>query len=311
MAAGDGIRLSVRGLGGPASALPRRRRFFNPVRGWVRRFERRVSHHLARRIYPHFQAIAYPYDRHLRNRVVLSESEIPIPGLPADMDGLTLLLISDVHAGPFVSGPVIRAVVESVMAFEPDVVILGGDLFTSQIAEFAVIEDSLRALQAPLGVFSVLGNHDYYTGQPDQVRRLLRDSGIKVLHNQCVPLRQGDGAITLAGVDDLIMGTADLGAALQDAHPPIVLVSHNPDILFDAARAGVALVLSGHTHGGQVRIPGFPVLVRQSRFHLDEGRFRADDTELVVTRGLGAVGVPFRIACPAEIVLLRLRRPAQ
>jgi hypothetical protein len=87
----------------------------------------------------------------------------------------------------------------------------------------------------------------------------------------------------------------------------VVLVSHNPDILFEASAKGVDLVLAGHTHGGQIRIPGLPVLVRMSRYRLDEGRYRHGATELVVSRGLGTVGLPVRIVCPPEAVLLTLR----
>lgn len=302
-----GFKLAVRALPEPRLARPRQARFFNPVRGWVRRLERRASHYLARRVYPHFDAVAYPYDRHLCTRLMLSEAEIPVPGLAAGMDGVRVMLISDIHAGPFLSSGVIRAVLERAMALEPDIMILGGDLLTSQIAEFAVVDEALATLRAPLGVFAVLGNHDHYTEQPGMIRELLAGRRIEVLHNRSITLTRGGGRLTVAGVDDLIMGEPDLTAALRDTQPPVVLVSHNPDILFDAAEAGVALVLSGHTHGGQVRIPGLPVLVRQSRFHLDHGRFRAARTELVVTRGLGAVGIPLRVACPAEIVLLRLR----
>jgi predicted MPP superfamily phosphohydrolase len=87
-------------------------------------------------------------------------------------------------------------------------------------------------------------------------------------------------------------------------------LAHNPDVLFDAATRGVALVLSGHTHGGQIRIPGLPVLVRMSRYRLDEGHYRSGGTQLVVSRGLGVTGLPIRIACPPEAVLLTLRRAA-
>ena len=87
---------------------------------------------------------------------------------------------------------------------------------------------------------------------------------------------------------------------------PVLLLSHNPDVFFDECRRGVSLVLSGHTHGGQIRFPGLPVLVRQRRFHLDEGRYAAGGAELIVSRGLGATGVPLRLACPPEAVLVRL-----
>ena len=103
------------------------------------------------------------------------------------------------------------------------------------------------------------------------------------------------------------MGTPDLDRALDGTEDPVSLISHNPDILFDAARRGVALMLSGHTHGGQVRLPRLPVLVRQSRYRLDEGRFTIGETQAIVSRGLGAVGVPFRFGCPPEALLLTLR----
>ena len=115
--------------------------------------------------------------------------------------------------------------------------------------------------------------------------------------------------MVVAGIDDLLMGRPDLDAALAGVPRgvPVLLLSHNPDILFEAAAKGVDLVLAGHTHGGQMRVPGLPVLVRMSRFRLDEGRYRFDSTELVVSRGLGAVGLPLRVACPPEAVLLTLR----
>ena len=131
--------------------------------------------------------------------------------------------------------------------------------------------------------------------------------GIEVLHNRSVDLSLGGASLSLAGVDDLVTGRPDLGAALSRAGSPVLLLSHNPDILFEAARNGVALVLSGHTHAGQIRLPGLPVLIRQSRYRLDEGRYRARGTELLVSRGLGVVGMPLRVACAPEAVLLELR----
>ena len=125
-----------------------------------------------------------------------------------------------------------------------------------------------------------------------------------------VELRRGAARLTLAGVDDLLLGRPDLEAALADTTPPVLLLSHNPDLFFDAARRGVSLMLAGHTHGGQIRIPGLPVCVRQSRYRLDEGRYRSGATELVVSRGLGAVALPWRVACSPEAVLLRLRSEA-
>ena len=154
----------------------------------------------------------------------------------------------------------------------------------------------------------MLGNHDHYTREPARLRTLLEKNGIRVLHNESVVLERAGGRIVLAGIDDLYKGTPDLDAALGSANGlPVVLLSHNPDVVFDASRRGVPLVLSGHTHGGQFRIPGLPVMVRQSRYRLDEGRYTIGGTELIVSRGLGVNGVPLRVACPPEAVRITLR----
>jgi len=192
-------------------------------------------------------------------------------------------------------------------ALRPDLILLGGDLTTARIEDFIDAQAAFRRLRAPLGVYAVLGNHDHYTGQARRLRRMLDDCGIETLHNRGLPLHRDGQTLTLAGVDDLLMGQPDLRRALRGAEPPVILLSHNPDLFFEAVRAGVALMLSGHTHGAQIRVPGLPVLVRQSRYRLDEGRYRAGETELVVSRGLGATGVPWRAACPPEAVWLTLR----
>jgi len=248
------------------------------------------------------------YDRILRAQLTLSEAEIELPDLPLAFDGLRLLLITDVHAGPFVSRRTLARTFHRLMELKPDLILLGGDLTTCRVHEYAANLEAFDLLHAPLGVFAVMGNHDYYNKRPETLLRNIEASGIPVLQNRSVELLRNGQSLSLAGVDDLLLGRPDLEAALAGTRPPVVLLSHNPDLFFDAVRADVALMLSGHTHAGQVRLRGFPVLVRQSRYRLDEGRFRTGRTELVVSRGLGAVGVPLRAACPPEAVLLRLRR---
>ncbi len=247
------------------------------------------------------------YDRQLRRDLTLSEAEVAIDGLPVEFDGVTVLLITDPHAGPFVSPPMLLQAFRRLQSVEPDLILLGGDIVSSRVEEFETHGEAFRALRAPLGVFAVLGNHDHYTARPARLRELLDRAGIAVLHNRAVALRRRGAELWLAGIDDALVGRPDLDLALAETRPPVVLLSHHPDPFFDAARRGVSLMLSGHTHGGQVRIPGLPVLVRQSRFRLDEGRYRTGRSELVVSRGLGAVGFPWRVACPPEGVLLRLR----
>ena len=252
--------------------------------------------------------ISRPYDRLLRRTLTLAEAEIALPGLPAPFAGLRVLLITDPHAGPFVSPAALRDAMERLQSVEPDLILIGGDLTSSKLSEFASHRAAFATLHAPLGVYAVLGNHDHYTDRAAALARQIEDAGIRVLHNTSVDISRGGATFSLAGVDDLIKGRPDLDGALANTRPPVVLLSHNPDMVFEAAARDVALVLSGHTHGGQIRVPGLPVLVRQSRFRLDEGRYRRGNTELVVSRGLGAVGLPWRVCCPPEGVLLHLQR---
>jgi predicted MPP superfamily phosphohydrolase len=198
------------------------------------------------------------------------------------------------------------------LRLEPDAILLGGDLATSSLGEVESILPILGSLEAPLGIFVALGNHDHYTRNAALLRRRVEEAGIRVLHNTSALLTRRGGRLLLAGIDDYLVGEPDLDAALStarslDGASPIVLLSHNPDVFFEAARRGVALVLSGHTHGGQMRIPGMGVLVRMSRYRLDEGRYRAGAAQIVVSRGLGVSGMPFRTACPPEGLLVTLR----
>lgn len=294
-------------LDDPHRAVERRRPLFHPARGWFRRTERAVSHFLARNIYPSIPGLSWSYSRQLKRDLALSEATIDLVGLPQAFDGLRVLLVTDIHAGPFLKPSVLREAVGRFEALEPDLILLGGDLVLARPIEIEQNAETFRSFSAPLGVFAVLGNHDHYTGEAERVIALAEQCGITVLHNASTRIERNGQTLSLAGVDDMLVGRPDLDRALEDTEPPVVLLCHHPDLLFEAARHGVALMLSGHTHAGQIRIPGLPVLVRQSRYRLDEGRYRYRDTELVVSRGLGAVGIPFRMACPPEAILLTLK----
>ncbi len=291
-----------------APATERRRPLFHPKRGWFRRLERYVSNYLSASVFPNVPGIHRPYDFQLRRGLTLSEAEIALPGLPRAFCGTRLLLISDVHAGPFVSPERLRETFRRLLAAEPDVIVLAGDLVTSRLEEFDSNRRAFEMLRAPLGVYSVLGNHDHYTEDPAALAARVESCGIPVLTNRSVRLERSGETLSVAGVDDLLVGEVDLDAALRETADPTIVISHNPDLFFEAARRGVALMLAGHTHGGQIRVPGLPVIVRQSRFRLDAGRFRTEKTELVVSRGLGAVGIPWRMHCPPEAVSITLRR---
>jgi len=306
---GPDSRLDHRHLSGPRPAVARHRRLFHPVTGWFRRLERRTEQLLSTHLFPRLPGLPAIYSRLLERHVTLVDGTIAVEHLPASEEGLRILLITDIHVGPFLEPEALARVFARLMATRPDLILLGGDLATARLDEFPPAAGAFRTLAAPRGVFAVLGNHDHYTREPERLTALIEECGIGVLHNRWVPLGPAGGAsLVLAGIDDRHSGRPDLDAALAGipAGAPVILLSHNPDVLFDAAARGVSLVLSGHTHGGQIRIPGLPVLVRMSRYRLDEGHYGAGGTQLVVSRGLGVTGLPIRIACPPEAVLLTL-----
>jgi predicted MPP superfamily phosphohydrolase len=297
-------------LAGPRPARQILRHFFDPRSGWFRLLERNTNILLSRHLYPLIPGMQLPYGTILGRSLTVSDAEIALPLLPHGFEGATILLITDIHSGPFLSRRALQRAFDRLLALEPDLVLLGGDLATTLVADVVAHLEVYRNLEAPLGVFAVLGNHDHYTREPARLRGLLEDNGIRVLHNESVVLERAGGRIVLAGIDDLYKGEPDLDAALASANGlPVVLLSHNPDVVFDASRRGVPLVLAGHTHGGQLRFPGLPVIVRQSRYRLDEGRYTIGGTELIVSRGLGVNGIPLRVACPPEAVLITLRVP--
>jgi len=285
-------------------------RALKPRRAWFDGVWRATHHFLAKRCFPRVPGIELPYSRQLERQLVVSEATVSLPGLGGGLSGTTVLLVTDIHVGPFLRPCTLERTFEKLISLRPDVILLGGDLTTSGVDEFDAFEPAFRLLRAPLGVFAVSGNHEHYTRRPEALRRRAEERGIRFLHNRSVVLERDGAKLLLAGIDDLWEGRPDLDAALSfpgfAPPPPVVLLSHNPDVFFEAARRGAHLILSGHTHGGQVRIPGWGPVVRQSRFGLDAGRYATDGAELIVSRGLGADGLPLRIACPPEAVFLRL-----
>ncbi len=307
-----GPGLNIEHLGAPRPAMARLRRLFDPAHGWFRAIERETNILLSRHIWPFTPGLTRPYGLLLERQLTLSDAEVRVEGLPAPFDGLRVLLVTDIHTGPFLAPDVLGRTLARLLRIEPDLILLGGDFATARVRDVLRHVGALRLLRAPLGVYGVLGNHDHYTRDVARLRAILEGVGIRILHNEAVAIERDGAALALAGIDDLVWGKPDLDAALAAAaaavpRAPVVLLSHNPDALFEAERRGAALVLAGHTHGGQIRVRGFPVLVRQSRYRLDEGRYAHGRTELIVSRGLGVTGLPVRVACPPEAILLTLR----
>jgi predicted MPP superfamily phosphohydrolase len=245
--------------------------------------------------------------------IQVTRPTVGIPRLPGGWDGATIAILSDLHIGRFIRLPYVRRVMEIVQSLAPDLVALAGDYLIRNGELAGEILDCFRSLRAPLGVFAVLGNHDHWH-RPKQVRAALESAGIVVLVNSHRMISRGGAALCLAGVDDAWESRADVAAALAGApeEAPHVLLRHNPDfaeLLPPAPR--VDLMLSGHTHGGQVRLPFLTNLlapIRHKKYL--QGLVRGPRCPVYVCRGAGAIGIPLRFRCPPEITLLTLRRRA-
>lgn len=222
---------------------------------------------------------------------------------------LRIALVSDFHLGNYKTGDWLAKVVDEVNAAKPDLVVLAGD-FTANAAGLECLAP-LRDLRASLGVYAVLGNYDYRVGGVD-VRKKIEGYGVEVLTNESVPLPAvGGREVRLIGLDDYWFGDWDWDKAISDvpADAVKILAAHNPDFVAEAERRGVNLVLSGHTHGGQLRLPLIgplsilPVAIGQE---YDRGRFDFGPTALIITPGVGESGPRARLGVRPEVSIVEV-----
>jgi predicted MPP superfamily phosphohydrolase len=292
-------------LAPPRRMTGRERRWLNPHHGVLKRIERIVDRFASRYVFPHLFGLWSPYSWQLPRRLGVAEATIRPRPWPREMADLRVLLLTDIHAGPFWRPEVLGAVLAELMRLEPDLVAIGGDVVGGAGDDLdPFLEGFLPLARAPLGAWFCMGNHEYFTPDPEHVVEQLDAVGIRTLRNHAVRLEFGGSSFVLGGLDDLVLGEPDWERLLAPEGPPHLLLTHNPDAFYDAERRGIGLVLSGHTHGGQIRIPGWPPLVRQSRFCLDEGVMTFGSSVVVVSRGIGASGVPWRMVARPEAVLL-------
>ncbi len=243
---------------------------------------------------------------------------INLARLPEAFGGLKIAQLSDLHYGPFTGAREIGAAADQVNALSPDLIVITGDFITSPTLErrdtkpimnAGLCAQVLSRLRAPLGVFACLGNHDV-TVDPDHISEVLQGVGVPVLRNRNVSLERGGARVWLAGVDDALEGNPRMDRSLagipeQDA---VILIVHEPDFADEASRHAVDLQLSGHSHGGQVRIPllGSPYLPPLARKY-PYGYYRVGRTQLYTNRGIGTIGLPLRLDAPPEVTLFTLR----
>ncbi len=238
---------------------------------------------------------------------VVRDYEVRLPGLPQAGDGLVLVEISDLHLGTLIGRRWLARQVERVNAMRPDIVVVDGDLVDGNVREVEPLLPVLKALRAPLGVWAVTGNHEYYAGVEKCVK-LFEEAGYKVMRDRWAEVVPG---LVLAGVDDLTARSQfgldghPVRTALSNRPPgATILLSHTPWEADVAAAEGVGLMLSGHTHDGQIWPFGYLV---DLRYPLLGGRYQVDGTAVIVCRGTGTWGPRMRLWRPAEIVRIRLR----
>ena len=248
----------------------------------------------------------------------LIRKEIALRRWPSRLDGFTIALVSDFHYDPYFSVHPIRSAVEIVNRLNPDLVALTGDFvsvpFLGSAAKAAAhaepCAELLAKLRAPHGVWSVLGNHDALS-DPDRVMHALQTVGIPTLSNKAVAIEKEGARFWLGGVEDVLGGSPDLSATLQGipAEEAVVLMAHEPDYADFVAEYPVDLQLSGHTHGGQVRIPFMPPLyLPEMAKKYIWGLFKIRALTLYTNAGVGTVNIPVRWNCPPEVTFITLRR---
>ncbi len=243
------------------------------------------------------------------DRAELPRVTLTVPGLHAAFDGYTIAFLSDIHAGPYLGADVLSVLFERVTRAKPDLIVLGGDMVNYEADEAIDVADAMAKLRAKDGVLSVPGNHDHYSQDILRIIKTLEKAGALTLMNHATTIERRGQHLALLGVDDGGAGRFDLARARERSRDTAtrVLLSHTPDALPFAQRCDVDVMLSGHTHGGQVRAPGIPPITTHTRGRFVDGIYRAGRTTAFVGRGVGVVCVPLRAFCPPHVPLVTLQ----
>jgi hypothetical protein len=250
-----------------------------------------------------------------KSSVEVNEAEFSIANLPPELSGFSIALLSDIHSSLYMTRRNMQDVVARVNALKADMIAVPGDFVNNQVQEVYPFAEAFSELVAPYGVFGVMGNHDFYTENPEQVARVVDECGVKLLRNDRITIRKGSSEFLLVGVDDVGRDERQLiklDTALGEAPPqiPRVLLCHRPYYLPMASGKKIDLVLSGHTHGGQVVFGKFggitfaPAAIASPYIW---GKYRHGFAQMYVSRGIGTVGLPVRFNCPPEITRIVLR----
>ena len=244
-------------------------------------------------------AYGYAYERH---ELEVTRATIPVTGLPPALAGLRIGLITDIHRSLFVSHEDVARAVISLMNETPDLIVLGGDYVTFKDPYYMhPSAEALAPLAAPHGVFGILGNHD----DDRDMAAALGKNGVQMLKDARTRLAIKGETIDLVGIRFWTKRQSDIANLTRGTAPMTFLLAHDPRRLTEAAALNLPLILSGHTHGGQIVLPGIGAIAAQ-KFPVAAGMGRRDRTTLFVSRGVGTIYLPVRINCPPEVAVLTL-----
>lgn len=241
----------------------------------------------------------------------VSETDVFIRDLPERFEGFRITQLTDIHHSRILGIEEIRRMVSLAQQTRPDMFVLTGDYTTSYRRFIEPCAEALSQLNAPEGLWAVLGNHDHYT-DPELTTRALRRQRIEVMDNYHTTLQRGPDSLQLSGIDDWTWNAVDWTRAFSglNSDTPTVLLSHQPTVLDLPQTQNVSLIVSGHTHGGQLRLPfvGAPAKYATKDLKYDRGLFSRGETQLYVSSGTGVIGLPLRLGVRPEIAVLRLKR---
>lgn len=259
-----------------------------------------------------------------RNDIELNEKTIKIPNLPDSFKGMTITFTSDIHSGPYMSADDLREVVAAINSLKSDVIMLPGDFVSMHRNEIPAIAETFHELSAPMGVFATTGNHEFYV-DADMTCVALESCGVKVLRNENVALERNGEKLYILGVDDIDADTitnfvdGKTASHIEELYRGVpdnaatILLNHKPYRFDEYAMTNVGLMLSGHTHGGQIvfaRIGGETISLSRIASKYVAGLYEIDEpgrkSQMYVSRGIGTVALPMRFNCPPEITQITL-----
>ncbi len=292
------LRVRGRQTGAGGAADPERRRFLARVAGSTAALGT--------------GAITATGVQNARYGLAVEEVQVRIRNWPAAFEGLRIAQLTDVHVSHILGREYVEAVVELTNGTSPDLIAITGDLIDARVDEIESEIAPLRGLRSRLGNFFVTGNHEYYSGEVEEWIDHLRSLGLRTLHNERVSFGDGAETFDLVGVPDWSRRNKEfapsLARALEGRRPetPSILLAHQPKQIHEAAKLGIDLQISGHTHAGQIWPMG--TLLAYLGNPYVQGLHWHQRTQIYVSRGTGYWGIPMRVGCPPEITLINIRR---